>query len=169
MGPWYYYIETTFFGIIGIWVFMLSFGIHLPPVKNEVLRKKFDKWAKEYGNLMRVWSFIMIVVSVLSFPDFFSNSDVNKTVIGWTSTEKKLFVSNCIESAITMKKKYPEITHQYCECALQKIMDSMTYEEYFSTLDKTKEEQTKIVVPILRDCLNDFSRKIDSTKSLGIE
>jgi len=172
MKPWYYYIEIVLYVIIGVWMFMLSYGIHLPPIKNDDVRKKFDEWVLKYGKVMRISSIVLIVIGLVQIfflPGVFMHSSVNKEMTEWTDKNKQLFVNNCIESAVTMKKKYPEMTHQYCECALQKIMDSMNYEEYVSTLNKTKEEQMQLMMPTVEDCLSEFSYKRDSIKGYRYE
>ncbi|HYD92494.1 MAG TPA: hypothetical protein VEA37_13535 [Flavobacterium sp.] len=78
----------------------------------------------------------------------------------WTDADKQLLVKNCIRDSKEMGVKYPDLTRNYCDCSIDKIMSRFTKAEYIGIIDKSIEEQKPILLPVFQDCLTDYQNKI---------
>ena len=148
----------------GLYLFLLSFRIYKPKHKTENQNERYD-WLEKFGTLTKICSVILILNGSYDLikrdPDRYRiGSSNNKRQ--WTAEDKRILIQNCMRDARTTATNYPQITLDYCECSMTKIMDSMSYDEYVKSLGKSQEEQMKIIVPIIKDCINELRQEIDS-------
>ena len=64
-------------------------------------------------------------------------------------------------------KRHPQITMDYCTCAIDKIMTSIGRKEYIENLSKSVQEQYKIDSPFIQGCVINTNRIIDSVEKKG--
>lgn len=153
----------------GLYLFLFSFRLYKPKHKTEEQKERYEKSLEKFGTLMKVCSVILILNGyynlVMRAPDKYRvgnrNSNSNSE---WTSEDRTIFIKNCMRTAGPTATNYPQITKEYCECSMDKIMKAMTKEHYEKSLSKPKEEQVKEVLPLLQDCIDELKRHIDSVE-----
>jgi hypothetical protein len=150
--------------ILGLYTFFLSFRIYNPRHKTEGQRERHEKLLEKYGTLMKACSIALILSGsydlITRSPDRYSIGNRNSE---WTSEDRAILVKNCIRDSGPTAINYPQITNEYCECSMDKIINRMTKEQYERTLSKPQEEQIKEVLPIFQDCVDELKLRIDST------
>ena len=82
----------------------------------------------------------------------------------WTESDRQEFIEGCISQAGVTANEYPSIATEYCECSIDRIMESMTYLEYVENSKKTAEEQMRKLMPLIQPCTDELNRQIDETK-----
>jgi hypothetical protein len=149
----------------GLYLFLLSFRLYRPKHKTNEQIQRYDKWLKKFGTLTKICSIILILNGSYDL----IKQDPERYKIGlfskgrqWTEEDRKILIQNCMRDAKTTAIEYPEITLKYCKCSMTKIMDSMSYDEYVKSLEKPQDEQMKIIVPIIQNCIDKLRKGIDS-------
>jgi hypothetical protein len=155
-----------FFGIstlvAGIYIFLLSFGIYKPK-KTENKESVIEK----YGTLFKIISIIMILRGGYNLinpnPDRYKISQ-NKTENNteWTSESREILIENCLRDSGEMAINYPSIMKEYAECTADKVMSEYNQKEYLEITNKSFEEQKPILMPLIKDCLAEMNRKVNS-------
>lgn len=159
-----YIFGLTFF-LIGLYLFLLSFGLWKPKHKTEEQKAGFKKSLEKYETLWKVCSVILILNGsydlIMRNPDRYriGNSKRNSE---WTSDDSAIFMKNCMRDAGPTATNYPQITKEYCDCSASKIMKAMTKEQYGKSLSEPQEDQIKEVLPIIQDCVDELKQRIDS-------
>ncbi|MEI6767251.1 MAG: hypothetical protein WCM76_16595 [Bacteroidota bacterium] len=87
----------------------------------------------------------------------------------WTQTERDNQVRDCIFSTKEMGEKYPEIVEDYCECSTDKVTSSMSKEEYDKISSLPVDEQRSKIMPIIKDCFDNFNRRINEAELKKME
>ena len=157
--PYIFGISTL---VIGIYIFLLTFGIYKP--KNT--ENKVNIIGK-YGTLFKIISIIMILRGsynlITANPDRYKISQ-NNYPVEWTSESKDILIKNCLRDSGPMAEKYPTIMTEYAECTTEKIMSKFNQKEYLEITDKPFDEQKTILIPLVKNCLTEMNRKVDSVK-----
>ena len=84
--------------------------------------------------------------------------------VEWSSEDREILIGTCMRDASTTAKNFPKITREYCECSVDIVIENITYLEYMENLNKTTEEQVKILFPLIQDCLTEHRRRLDVEK-----
>jgi hypothetical protein len=149
----------------GLYLFLISFKIYRPKQATEEQKMKFDNWAKKYGTITKIGSIIMILSGGYDLIVRDTNRyKVDSITRQWTSQDREVLVNNCMRDSKETGSNYPEITREYCECSMDKIIGAITIEEYEASLEKSIEEQKKEIMPLFKDCLTRLWQRIDSVK-----
>jgi hypothetical protein len=157
--PYIFGISTL---VAGIYIFLLSFGIYKPKStenKESVIEK--------YGTLFKIISIIMILRGGYNLlnPDSdrykISQNDTDNNV-EWASESRNILIEKCLKDSGQMAENYPSIMKEYSECTTDKIMSEYNQKEYLEISNKSFEEQKNIIIPLLKDCLAEMNRKVDS-------
>jgi hypothetical protein len=157
--PYIFGISTL---LVGIYIFLISFGIYKSK-KTESTENLIEK----YGTLFKIISIIMILRGgynlLNSDSDRYktSQNDINNSV-EWTSESRKILIEKCLKDSGQMAENYPSILKEYSECTTDKIMSQYNQKEYLEISNKSFEEQKNILFLLLKDCLSEMNRKVDS-------
>jgi hypothetical protein len=159
------YIFGTVSFLGGIYLGLFSFKIYRPKQKTEEQKSKFDDWLKKFGTIGKICSIILIINGAYDLIKRDSNRyKINKenTERVWTSADREILIKNCMREAQTTAENYPEITREYCECSMDKIIDSLSYDEYVKSLKEPQEKQLELIMPIIQGCVDKLRLDIDS-------
>ncbi len=152
---------TSFLG--GLYLFLLSFRFYKPKHKTEEQKERYEKSLEKFGILMKICSVILILNGSYDLikrdPERYSVGNKNSE---WTSEDRAILIKNCMRDAGPTATNYPQITKEYCDCSMDKIMKAMTKEQYEQSLSKPQEEQIKEVLPLFQDCVDKLKQHIDS-------
>ncbi len=150
------------FFLFGVYSFALSFKMYRPKHKTEEQNARFDNWLRKYGTLTKVASIVMILNGGY---DLIVRDPGRYTITrGWTPQDRELLINYCVRDSKDNGEKYPQITREYCECSMDKIIAGMTVEAYESSLGKSLDQQKKQLLPLFNDCLTRYRIIIDSVK-----
>lgn len=151
--------------LLGLYWFLRSFKIYRPKHLTAEQSAKFDNWLTKYGTLIKVISVILILKGSYDLlspnPDRYTVGNVKKDY-EWTTEDRDILIKNCMRDAGPTATNYPQITKEYCDCSMDKIMKAMTKDQYEKSLSKPQAEQIKEVLPIFQDCVDELKQRIDS-------
>ena len=154
---------TSFLG--GLYLLLLSFRLYKPKHKTEEQKERYEKSLEKFGTLMKICSVILILNGSYELikrdPDRYRVGSENRNS-EWTSEDRAILIKNCIRDAGPTATNYPQITKEYCDCSMDKIMKAMTKDQYEKSLSKPQEEQIKEVLPLFQDCVDELKHRIDS-------
>jgi ATP-dependent Lon protease len=159
-----YFFGVTFF-LFGLYLFLISFKFYIPKYKSEVQKARYEKTLEKFGTFLKISSLVLMTSGAYDLItrdiERYRIVDVNKES-EWTIKDKENLVKNCISETGQTGIDYPEITADYCNCSIEKIMNSMTRAEYRENLSKPKEEKLKEILPIVQSCVDLLKLRIDS-------
>ncbi len=154
---------TSFLG--GLYLFLLSFRLYKPKHKTEEQKERYSKSLEKFGTIMKVCSVILILNGSYDLikrdPDRYSVGNGNRNS-EWTSEDRAILIKNCMRDAGPTATNYPQITTEYCDCSMDKIMKAMTKDQYEKSLSKPQADQIKEVLPLFQDCVDELKQRIDS-------
>jgi len=107
--------------------------------------------------------FIIIIILISLFgvysglKSFIKNKD-NKSE--WTQTDRDNQIKDCIKTTKEMGEKYPYIIKDYCECSTDKVINSITKDEYNKITSLPINEQKTKITPIIKDCIETLKNRI---------
>lgn len=160
----YIFGSTSF--LIGLYLFLFSFKLYKPKHKTDEQKERYQKWIEKYGTIMKICSVILILKGSYDLirhdPERYRIGNTNSNS-EWTSEHRKILIKNCIRDAGPTAINYPQITKDYCNCSMDKIMKAMTLGQYEKNLSKPQAEQMKEILPIIQDCVDELRQLIDST------
>ena len=158
---------TSFLG--GLYLFLFSFRLYKPKHKAEEQKERYENSLEKFGTLMKVCSVILIINGSYDLikhdPDRYRVGNGNKKT-EWTSEDREILIKNCMRDAGPTATNYPQITKEYCDCSMDKIMKEMTKDQYIKILSKPQDEQIKEVLPIFQDCVTELKQRIDSVSNI---
>ena len=149
--------------LIGLYLFLFSFRLYKPKHKTDEQKERYGKSLEKFGTLMKVCSVILILKGSYDL----INPDPDRYRVGnrnseWTAEDRAILIKNCMREAGPTAANYPQITKEYCDCSMDKIMKAMTKDQYEKNLTKPQEEQIKEVLPLFQDCVDELKQRIDS-------
>ena len=154
--------------LIGLYLFLFSFRLYKPKHKRDEQKERYEKTLGKFGTLMKICSVILILNGSYDLITCDSGGyrvgDGNRNS-EWTSEDRAILIKNCMRDAGPTATNYPQITKEYCECSIDKIMKAMTKDQYKKSLTKPQEEQIKEVLPLFQDCVDELEQRIDSVDS----
>ena len=83
----------------------------------------------------------------------------------WQTKDFRVLVEKCVKDAGATSKKHPELTIQYCNCAIRRIQDTYTKSAYLDLSNKPLEEQLDELFPVISNCQNDLQEQIKLKES----
>ncbi|MEI6124182.1 MAG: hypothetical protein WCQ95_11215 [Bacteroidota bacterium] len=122
---------------------------------------------------MKKQHFLIIFIILISSFGIYSGlkslikSKKEKTV--WTQTDRDNQIKECILTTKEMGEKYPEIVKDYCECSTDKVISSMTKEEYNKITSLPVDEQKRKITPIIKDCIDTLTKRIQKAELKNLE
>lgn len=128
--------------ILGGIIFLYSFNI-IATNHNFEIRKTYFK----------VISILLIGSALYSM----ITMDINNN---WTQKDKKILKNACVMSKDSINVQYPKLYEEYCDCAIEKIMQNMTKDE----VRKSKIEKLDAEVQFAKTCLIELFLKINKSK-----
>ncbi len=87
----------------------------------------------------------------------------------WTQTDRDNQVKECIRLTKELGEKYPEIVKDYCECSTDKVISSMTKQEYNKITSLPVDEQKRKITPIIKDCIDTLEKRIQKAELKNLE
>jgi len=138
--------------LCGIYGSLVAFGLFDPKYHSDKKKIRFRT------PLMKVCCIFLIFIGVR---DTFKERE--KSNIEWTKEDRELLIKNCKEGSKSTGIKYPQITKDYCECAMDKLMKSISKENYKDYLAKPQDQWDKEVKPLYQDCINELNQRIDNS------
>ncbi|MBI3233234.1 MAG: hypothetical protein HYZ42_04220, partial [Bacteroidetes bacterium] len=149
----------------GLYLFLFSFRIHTPKHTIEKQEERYENTLDKYGTLMKIASILFILSG--SYDLIFHNP--NRYMVGnkkgdqsWTIKDRTILIQNCLRDAGPTSLNFPEITKDYCDCSVDKIMKALTKDQYEKSLAKPQAEQMKEILPIFQKCLDELKHRVDS-------
>jgi hypothetical protein len=152
--------------ISGLFLFLLSFNFYTPKFRSEESRDRFNIKFLKYRTIIKIFSIAWILYGGYSLLIKDSSSMYignQKSFRKWTLEDKQNLINRCMIDAQISAVNYPEITKEYCECSMSRIIDSLSYDEYQESLKKSQKDQMDLIMPIIKDCLNEYKFRLDST------
>jgi hypothetical protein len=149
----------------GIYTFLISFKIYRPKFKTEEKKLKFEELIKKFGTLMKICSVILILNGSYDLikhdPDRYrvTSKNINNE---WTKEDREQLLSYTLKATEKNLIIYPTLTRKYCECSVEKIISTMTKEQYLKLSKRPQNEQNNYMINLVKDCRNLFKNQIDS-------
>jgi hypothetical protein len=151
--------------LIGLYMFLLSFRLYKPKHKTDQQKERFEKTLNKFGTAIKICSIILILNGAYDLikrdPERYRIGSVSNKK-EWSNEDKESLIKNCIIETGQTGINYPQITKEYCDCSIEKIMDSRTREEYEKILSKPQTEKLKEMLSIVQDCVDELKQRIDS-------
>jgi hypothetical protein len=159
------YIFGTVSFLGGIYLFLYFFKIYKPKFKTDEAKSRYEKAQAKFGTISKIASIVMILsggydLIVHDTERYTISNNVKQNE--WTKEDRERLISDCIQSSGTTGKKYPVLIKKYCECSTNRIISSLTKDQFIEENKKTKEEQMKSLLPVFQNCLDELKIKIDS-------
>lgn len=145
--------------LLGIYLFLVFFGIYKPKTSEETEEK-----SENMKLLMKVISVILILKGCYNLLNLDADTyKINSTKVKteWSETAKDSLNKYCLIGMGKQQENYSKINIEYCNCTTEKIMKSYTQEEYETLIKKPVDEQIQIFTELLKDCKTDLQKKID--------
>ncbi len=146
--------------LLGIYLFLVFFGIYKPKTSEQTKEK-----SESIKVIMKVISIILILkgcYNLLNLDSDTYKTNSTKLKTEWSLTAKDSLNKYCLIGMGEQPEKYSKINFEYCECTTLKIMESYTQEEYETLIKKPVEEQMQIFTELLKDCQKDLQKKKNS-------
>ena len=166
MTPYLPYIFNIPSLILGLYLFVTSFKIYRPKQKTEEQSLKYDNWLEKFGTMMKIISVILTLKGAYGL--IYANPDTyklgqTKESNGWEKNAREILVEKCMKDSGPTALNYPKVNKEYCECSVDKIMNTYTQEQYLSISQKSQDVQIKELMPKFKGCTDELKRRIDST------
>ena len=81
----------------------------------------------------------------------------------WNESDRQILIANCIRDSKDNGVKYANLTREYCDCSMNRIMSRLTKSEYVDVIGKSIDDQKTILMPIFQDCLTEYQKKINAS------
>ncbi len=149
--------------LLGLYLLLYSFRLYKHKHNTEEQKERYEKSLEKFGTLMKVCSIILILKGSYDL----INPDPNRYRVGnrnseWTSEDRIILIKNCMRDAGPTATNYPQITKDYCDCSMDKIMKAMIKDQYEKSLSKPQAEQIKEILPLFQNCVDELKQRIDS-------
>jgi hypothetical protein len=109
--------------------------------------------------------FLIIVSSVIVvagvFAAIFLLIDQPAVSPNWQSADFTELVQKCVKKTGQLGTTYSDLTKEYCECSTKKIQATFTKQQYIDILNKEPAEQSKLLTPLLQDCMGTYQDTIN--------
>ncbi len=86
-------------------------------------------------------------------------SKMNTTI--WNTELRELITNQCLDNGKKTASEYPDLVKDYCNCATEKIAQSMTPAEYIEWMQKPYDEQAAKIRPIVQTCVDIMTKLIE--------
>lgn len=156
--------------LLGLYLFLLSFGLYKPVYKDESRKERFDELIRKFGFLIKGCSILLIIRGGYNLV----NPDPNRYLVGtksenpqWHLGDREILVETCMRDVGEMGKVgsvYYKVTQDYCDCGSRKIMMAMSYDDYMKLSHEPVQKRLEKARPICQSCLDTFRNLIDSIK-----
>ncbi len=105
---------------------------------------------------------IIIIAGIGSYTGLSSMGEGREQKENWSNGDFEILVEKCLTESGDMAVNYPELTTTYCECSNKKIQTQLTKSEYLEITTKSVEDQTKLLLPIFQNCLEEYQQAIEN-------
>jgi hypothetical protein len=143
--------------ILGVYLFLVFFGIYKPKTSEETEEK-----SENAKLLMKVISVALILKGCYNLLNLDADTyKIGKTKLKteWSGNAKDSLNKYCFIGMGKQPEKFSKINLEYCNCTTEKIMKSYTQEEYEKIIKKPVEEQFQIFNELLKDCKTELQKK----------
>ncbi|MCF6403680.1 hypothetical protein L3C95_12385 [Chitinophaga filiformis] len=151
--------------LCGLYLFLRSFGLWKPRHKTEEQRVRYVNPLEKYRTFWKVCSVILILNGsydlIMRNPDRYRIGNAESKA-EWALEDRAILIKNCMRDAGPTATNYPQIASEYCACSIDRIMTTMTKDQYVKSLSKPQEDQMKELLPIFQSCLDKLKQRIDS-------
>ncbi|RTY85448.1 hypothetical protein [Flavobacterium sp. GT3R68] len=160
--PYIFGISTL---LLGIYLFLISFGIYNPKNRTTEQIKKSESFQEKYGIFMKIISVILILRGGYNLlnanPERYAINSSKKESV-WSETAKDSLNKYCLIGMGKQGLEFEKINFDYCNCTSEKIMKTYSQEEYENIIKRSQEEQYKIFSELVKECKDKLNQKIDS-------
>lgn len=160
------YIFNIIVLLVGVYIFLIVFKIYQPKHKTEEQKEKFQEWHKKFGTILKICSIIMIINGLYDvFGGESSIQQKDSKNHQWTEKQIENMVNGCIQNAKDEGTYYPGLTEDYCRCSVDEMTKALPLDKYMEMQNNpSKQERSKIIMPIVKNCVEEYKKKIDSIK-----
>lgn len=148
--------------LLGIYLFLVFFGIYKPKTSEETEEK-----SENMKLMMKVISIILILKGGYNLLNLDSDTyriNSKEAETEWSETAKDSLNKYCLIGMSEQPKENSKINFDYCNCTSEKIMKTYTQTEYEKIIKKPVDEQFKVFSELVKDCKAELQRKIDSVE-----
>lgn len=125
--------------ILGVITFLYAFNII--GISSLIEKRK---------NYFKIISILLIGSAIISIASLdFNNKD-------WTDKDKQLWKQACVNTKDSLNQKYPKYYEEYCDCAIEKIMQNMNRKEVY----ESKVQKLDLEVKYAKNCLIELHQKV---------
>ena len=164
------YIYGIGYLLIGIFILLVSFKIYKLKFKDEESKIKIENILNKYSILIKLLSIFLIlngsydlIIRDTNRYKIVNENENNK----WTEKQRENMINECIENAKTKGTYYNGLTDEYCGCSVDKMMKALPLDKYMEMQNNTsKQKRSEIIKPIVKDCLDEYQKKIDSIEKI---
>lgn len=118
---------------------------------------------KDFSGFFKHHLGIIVIILVSSLGSFYGIKSLSAKN-NWLKNDKEELVKKCLKDANKMAVKYPDLTKDYCDCSSSKIQQNFNRKEYLQISKQNLDYQTRIIVPVIQDCLENYKEKIQKRK-----
>jgi hypothetical protein len=148
--------DIVVFGIFVYLILLLTGRVKMRGDKQE----KLDDLIRRKGTLLKFLAYggavifaALILIGIFSFKPADKRSyAATQNNHPWTKDEKIAMTNACILNAKVSYQKDSVKTRALCECATESITSKYTYEQAMELNKQPREEQLKVVIPVLKAC-----------------
>ncbi|HEX5625236.1 MAG TPA: hypothetical protein VFX48_04390 [Saprospiraceae bacterium] len=90
--------------------------------------------------------------------------NTNRDLSVWDESMKADLTRQCLENGKRTSEEYPDLVKDYCNCATERITNSLTPSEYTQLMSQSREQQTAVIRPIVQTCVDILNRLIELSK-----
>jgi hypothetical protein len=152
--------------IFGITSLAIGVGLLWNLFKTKIEDDDKPKWTRNKAIIIPI-ALILIIRGVYNLVDNNSGRyDIGiKAEMQWAPEDKETLVKACLRDAGQNSTRYPDIMREYCDCSSDIIMSELTYSQYARSLKKTREEQMKLIMPLIQVCYDTMTFKMNREKN----
>ncbi len=154
--------------IIAIIITIISYNHKLKTQKNIVSDNQYEK----FSVISKVVLIILIINGCYELSTINYNNDYeNKRQIdskNWTNKDKRTLIETCLRDSKAKESENYNIVLDYCICSTQSVTSAISYESYMNNLEKSQEDQLKIIMPLIQNCRDEMNRRLDSANHLEL-
>jgi hypothetical protein len=152
-------VDVIFSGLprlsIGIFLILLLYGAI--PIKNT------NSLISRHPNLMKIIAYILVISGSYTLINGFINLPDNQE-LEWSETDRKSMIKQCYDGSGALRDQYPELTHEYCTCAVKEITTKLKKNDYLNVQKQGKDAQLKYEYNVAKYCYFRYVKAMERAK-----
>lgn len=112
--------------------------------------------SKSFQNYLII-SIVALLVLLIAAKYFYN---VQSKKYQWTEQDRSLLIEKCKLDVGSFAIRFPDLTEEYCTCAIDSIMAHFEKADYLRIESKDFEDKIDYFRPVILDCYNHYQTRI---------